>query len=66
MNAKQLIAAVIALTAVTTAFADQNASRPFTGKTRADAVSVRQQAPKTSITTVYKSATTPNTAFTHN
>jgi hypothetical protein len=66
MNAKQLIAAVFALTAVSTAFADQNATRPFTGKTRADAVVAQQQVQKTTHAGHYKPATTPNTAFTHN
>ena len=65
MNAKQLIAAVIALTAMGTAFADQNANRPYAGKTRADAVSVRQIAHMTHAGS-YQSATTPNTALTHN
>ncbi len=66
MNAKQLIAAVIAMTAIGTAFADQNASRPYTGKTRADAVSVKQQAQKTQTASTYHAAATPNAAFNHN
>lgn len=66
MNAKQLIAAVIAVAAVSTAYADQNASRPFTGKTRADAVAVQQTTQKSHAAGSYKPATTPNTAFTRN
>lgn len=66
MNAKKLIAAVFALTIAGTAFADQNATRTYSGKTRADAVVVQKQAQKNAAHGAYKPAITPNTAFTRN
>lgn len=41
MNAKQLIAAVFALTAASAALADQNLSHAGAGKTRADAIAAK-------------------------
>lgn len=54
MNAKQLIAAVFALTAATSAFADQNVNHVYTGKTRADVIAAKQQVQKTGITNAGK------------
>ncbi len=56
MNAKQLIAAVAtltALTAATTAFADQNETRITSGKTRADVIAELQQAQKDGSAPIY-------------
>jgi|GEM_PF-6902087 hypothetical protein len=41
MNAKQLIAAVFALTAASAALADQNLSHAGVGKTRADVIAAK-------------------------
>lgn len=42
MNAKNLIAAVFALSAATSAFADQNMTHIYAGQTRADASASQQ------------------------
>ena len=57
MNAKNLIAAVLALTVAGSAFADQNMTRVYTGQTRADVIATQQvQKIRTSVKTVASAA----------
>lgn len=65
MNAKQLIAAAVALTAfavTTNALADQNETRVNTGKTRADVIAELQQAQKDGTAGTYSFVGTTNPA----
>ncbi len=66
MNTKQLIAAVFALTAATTAFADQNMTHVYTGKTRADVIAAKQQAQKVSTTGIETPAATSGNTIANN
>lgn len=62
MNAKQLIVAVIALTAATSVFADQNETRVTSGKTRAEVIAELQQAQKDGTAGTYSFIGTTNPA----
>ncbi|HEX7640940.1 MAG TPA: DUF4148 domain-containing protein [Burkholderiaceae bacterium] len=63
MNAKQIIAAVATLTALTAAsaaFADQNETRVVSGKTRAEVIAELQQAQKDGTAPTYSFIGTTN------
>ena len=52
MNAKNLIAAVFALTAAASAFADQNMTHTYAGQTRADVIASQQVQKAATVKTV--------------